>query len=98
MPPAPDIPLDERYRIGNEKRLRGNRWYSRGDHSMAVQCYRKAVEYLDDESIESEIEVININGLCCIFPFCKIWIKKKWISPRVDRLNEFFAFSSNFSH
>ncbi len=57
MPPAPDIPLEERYRIGNEKRLRGNRWYSRGDHSMAVQCYRKAVEYLDDESIESELEV-----------------------------------------
>jgi FK506-binding protein 8 len=62
LPPVPDIPLEERAKIGNEKRLRGNRWYSRGDHSMAVQCYRKAVEYLDDESIESELEVCMHNS------------------------------------
>jgi len=57
LPPAPDIPLDERARIGNEKRLRGNNWYARGEHSQAVQCYRKAVEYLDDESIDVDVEV-----------------------------------------
>ncbi|MFO0002467.1 MAG: hypothetical protein ACK559_15160, partial [bacterium] len=66
LPPAPDIPLAERYSIGKEKRERGNRWYSRGDHSLAVQCYRKAVEYLDDEAIESELEVKK-NKTCIFF-------------------------------
>jgi len=53
----PDIPLEERARIGNQKRERGNRWYSRGDNSLAVQCYRKAAEYLDDKQIEEDMEV-----------------------------------------
>jgi len=57
LPAVPDIDLVERASIGNEKRLRGNTWYSRGEHSQAVQCYRKAVEYLDDESIDNEVEV-----------------------------------------
>jgi hypothetical protein len=61
MPLAVDIPLAERHRIGQEKRQRGNRWYGRGDHSMAVQCYRKAVEYLDDEAIENEVEVCALD-------------------------------------
>jgi len=55
--PIPDIPLEERAGIGNRKRDRGNHWYSREDYSQAVQCYRKAVEYLDDEQIESDVEV-----------------------------------------
>merc|ERR1712107_240978 len=49
LPSPPDIPLEERARIGNQKRERGNRWYSRGENSLAVQCYRKAAEYLDDK-------------------------------------------------
>jgi len=57
LPAIPDIPLTERARIGNEKRLRGNNWYTRAEYSQAVQCYRKAVEYLDDESIDNEVEV-----------------------------------------
>merc|ERR1719336_2985522 len=39
------------------KRERGNRWYSRGEFSLAVQCYRKAAEYLDDKQIEEDMEV-----------------------------------------
>jgi len=54
---VPDIPLEERAAIGVRKRDRGNNWYSRGDYSLAVQCYRKAVEYLDDEQIEADMEV-----------------------------------------
>lgn len=54
---VPDIPLEERATIGIRKRDRGNKWYSREDYSMAVQCYRKAVEYLDDEQIEADMEV-----------------------------------------
>jgi len=53
----PDIPLEERARIGNQKRERGNRWYARGENSLAVQCYRKAAEYLDDKQIEEDMEV-----------------------------------------
>ena len=55
--PAPDIPLAERMDIGMSKRERGNRWYSRGEYSLAVQCYRKAAEYLDDKQIEEDMEV-----------------------------------------
>lgn len=55
--PAPDIPLSERMDIGMSKRERGNRWYSRGEYSLAVQCYRKAAEYLDDKQIEEDMEV-----------------------------------------
>lgn len=54
---VPDIPLEERAAIGVRKRDRGNNWYGRGDYSLAVQCYRKAVEYLDDEQIEADMEV-----------------------------------------
>jgi len=53
----PDIPLELRASIGNEKRERGNRWFSREEYSIAVQCYRKAAEYLDDKQIEEEMEV-----------------------------------------
>jgi len=53
----PDIPLDQRAGIGNTKRERGNKWFSRGEYSLAVQCYRKAAEYLDDKQIEEEMEV-----------------------------------------
>ena len=55
--PAPDIPMSERMAIGMSKRERGNRWYSRGEYSLAVQCYRKAAEYLDDKQIEEDMEV-----------------------------------------
>jgi len=57
LAPAPDIPLVERMAIGMSKRERGNRWYSRGEYSLAVQCYRKAAEYLDDKQIEEDMEV-----------------------------------------
>ncbi|XP_044745021.1 peptidyl-prolyl cis-trans isomerase FKBP8 [Coccinella septempunctata] len=33
---------------GNKKRERGNYWYGRGENSIAIQCYRKALDYLDE--------------------------------------------------
>jgi len=57
LDPVPDIPLEERAQIGNQKRERGNAWYSKGDYKLAVQCYRKAAEYLDDKQIELDMEV-----------------------------------------
>lgn len=42
-----NLPLGERQRIGNEKKERGNFWYTRGDYSTAVHCYRRALDFLD---------------------------------------------------
>lgn len=32
----------------NKKRERGNWWYGRGENTFAVQCYRRALDYLDE--------------------------------------------------
>lgn len=34
--------------IGNRKRERGNFWYERNEFNLAIQLYRRALEYLDD--------------------------------------------------
>lgn len=38
----------ERRKIGNKKRERGNWWYTRGEVSLSIQCYRRALEFLDE--------------------------------------------------
>ncbi|XP_041767913.1 peptidyl-prolyl cis-trans isomerase FKBP8 [Anopheles merus] len=37
-----------RKEIGNRKRLRGNFWMKRQEYNLAIQSYRRALEYLDD--------------------------------------------------
>lgn len=37
-----------RKEIGNKKRLRGNFWMKRQEHNLAIQSYRRSLEYLDD--------------------------------------------------
>lgn len=32
----------------DHKRERGNFWYDRGEYNMAIQLYRRSLEYLDD--------------------------------------------------
>lgn len=32
----------------NQKRERGNFWYDRSEFNLAIQLYRRALEYLDD--------------------------------------------------
>lgn len=32
----------------NLKRERGNWWYTRGENQLAIQCYRRALDYLDE--------------------------------------------------
>lgn len=39
---------DSRKEIGNKKRERGNFYFSRQDFNLAIQCYRRALEYLDE--------------------------------------------------
>lgn len=34
--------------ISDHKRQRGNFWYDRGEYNLAIQLYRRSLEYLDD--------------------------------------------------
>ncbi|KAJ8955907.1 hypothetical protein NQ318_005455 [Aromia moschata] len=42
------LSLHQRKIIGNKKRERGNWWYIRGENNIAIQCYRRALDYLDE--------------------------------------------------
>ncbi|RZB40286.1 peptidyl-prolyl cis-trans isomerase FKBP8 [Asbolus verrucosus] len=42
------LTLLERKLQGNKKRERGNWWYGRGENTLAIQCYRRALDYLDE--------------------------------------------------
>lgn len=37
------------------KRERGNFWYSRGEYGLAIQLYRRSLDYLDDNGPGVEI-------------------------------------------
>ncbi|CAG0913062.1 unnamed protein product [Notodromas monacha] len=43
----------DRLRIGNAKRERGNFWFVRQAYASAVQLYRRALEYLDENDSDS---------------------------------------------
>ncbi|XP_064460900.1 peptidyl-prolyl cis-trans isomerase FKBP8-like [Ornithodoros turicata] len=43
-----ELPFEDRLRIGDQKRERGNFWYSRSECSNATRCYRRALDFLDD--------------------------------------------------
>ncbi|XKL59406.1 hypothetical protein PGB90_000422 [Kerria lacca] len=48
--PEPDVEtmdVETREEIGLRKKLRGNWWFAREDYSFAIQCYKRALEYLD---------------------------------------------------
>lgn len=49
--PIHSLKVDERISVGLQKKERGNWWYSRGEHTIAINCYRRALEYLDDTDI-----------------------------------------------
>jgi len=55
--PPNEIPIEERCAIGNRKRTRGNFWFLRNEFTSAIQCYRKAGEFLDDEKIELDAPI-----------------------------------------
>jgi len=43
-----NLTIKERQKVGNRKRQRGNWWYEREESSLAVQCYRRAIEFFDE--------------------------------------------------
>uniref|UniRef100_T1JKE5 peptidylprolyl isomerase n=1 Tax=Strigamia maritima TaxID=126957 RepID=T1JKE5_STRMM len=49
-PTVESLSICERMRIGSGKKDRGNFWFTRGDFSQAIVCYRRALEFLDDDN------------------------------------------------
>ncbi|KAH0560442.1 peptidyl-prolyl cis-trans isomerase FKBP8 [Cotesia glomerata] len=45
-PDIDSLTVTQRKAIGNKKRERGNWWFSRDEPTMAIQCYRRALEFL----------------------------------------------------
>ena len=54
---ASKLDFEERVKIGRRKKDRGNEWYTKENFQMAVQCYRKATDYFDDERIDLEAPI-----------------------------------------
>lgn len=50
QPVDPEEPrsFEERNRVGTRKKERGNYWFKRNDFNLAIQLYRKAIEYFDE--------------------------------------------------
>jgi len=60
QPPIPAGEIEdvqEKLRIGRRKKERGNFWHQRQNYTFAVQCYRRAGEYFDDEKLELEVPI-----------------------------------------
>ncbi|KZC14950.1 PREDICTED: peptidyl-prolyl cis-trans isomerase FKBP8 [Dufourea novaeangliae] len=54
------LSVHQRKEIGNKKRERGNWWFTRNEATLAIQCYRRALEFLlpteNRTSYQSEID------------------------------------------
>ncbi|XP_073975256.1 peptidyl-prolyl cis-trans isomerase zonda [Rhodnius prolixus] len=48
------LSISDRIAIGSRKKERGNWWYSRDEHTLAIHSYRRALDYLDDTDIPGE--------------------------------------------
>lgn len=54
---SPKITIDERLKIGNYKKTRGNFWFERSEYSLSIQCYRGALKYL--EATNEELKIVD---------------------------------------
>lgn len=54
-----DQSFELRKSIGNRKRERGNFWYERNESNLAIQLYRRALEYLNDNGPGVEVPTKN---------------------------------------
>ncbi|KAL1449201.1 hypothetical protein WDU94_000420 [Cyamophila willieti] len=48
-----ELPVEKRLDFGVKRKHRGNWFYSRGDNSFAVQCYRRSLEFLDSANMNT---------------------------------------------
>lgn len=55
-PVDPDEPrsFEERKSVGTRKKERGNYWFKRNEYNLAIQLYRKAIEYFDENLDSAE--------------------------------------------
>uniref|UniRef100_A0A1B6CIU3 peptidylprolyl isomerase n=1 Tax=Clastoptera arizonana TaxID=38151 RepID=A0A1B6CIU3_9HEMI len=60
-PEFTSLSVKERKTVGNRKRERGNWWYSRKEYTLAIQCYRRALDYLDDIENSAASEDIQLD-------------------------------------
>lgn len=61
-PEISSLSTADRKEIGNRKKERGNWWYAREENTLAIQCYRRALDYLDDiENSPDNAEVDKLN-------------------------------------
>ncbi|XP_037079680.1 peptidyl-prolyl cis-trans isomerase FKBP8-like [Pollicipes pollicipes] len=51
-PKYEEMSAQERLVVGNAKRDRGNWWFKRDDFNHAIQCYRRALDFFDNETDE----------------------------------------------
>nr|XP_022921247.1 peptidyl-prolyl cis-trans isomerase FKBP8-like [Onthophagus taurus] len=66
-----NLSVADRKERGNNKRKRGNWWYGRGENMLAIQCYRRALDYLDEleggikdpNSSDNEISDVDLQSL-----------------------------------
>ncbi|XP_076241970.1 peptidyl-prolyl cis-trans isomerase FKBP8 [Calliopsis andreniformis] len=65
------LSISQRKEIGNKKRERGNWWFTRNEPTLAIQCYRRALEFLlptesrasyqhevEDSTIDAELQAL----------------------------------------
>ncbi|XP_076646119.1 peptidyl-prolyl cis-trans isomerase FKBP8 [Halictus rubicundus] len=65
------LSVNQRKEIGNKKRERGNWWFARDEPMLAIQCYRRALEFLlpaenrssyqtetDDSATDAELQAL----------------------------------------
>ncbi|KAI5707622.1 hypothetical protein M8J77_006098 [Diaphorina citri] len=48
-----ELPVEKRLDFGVKRKHRGNWFYSRGDNSFAVQCYRRSLDFLDSSNMDT---------------------------------------------
>ena len=56
-PDKDNINDNERIKIGDKKRIIGNSLYSKGDYGSAIDCYKRALKYLDGSANKDVIDM-----------------------------------------
>ncbi|XP_014252350.1 peptidyl-prolyl cis-trans isomerase FKBP8 [Cimex lectularius] len=61
--PVQELDIEKRIAIGLKKKERGNWWYTRDEHTLAIHSYRSALEYLDDTDIPGSPDESRVHFL-----------------------------------
>ncbi|XP_066592450.1 peptidyl-prolyl cis-trans isomerase FKBP8 [Prorops nasuta] len=53
------LSVSQRKEIGNKKRENGNWWFNRDEAALAIQCYRRALEFLQPSNTNSSDNLVD---------------------------------------